>query len=175
MIRSIATEGTEFTKRCSLMPSRQPSPEPGCSQIRKGLASPLCVLGDLCGLNSSGMRALISSHRGHRVHREMLPDAIEAALVSAGLLSDRARPKRRATSGNGCRSVKSLAKSGSGSGSISALFGALPSWTAQTSPPSCVRIETTRLRHPVSPVRMPCPILSIPRPIATPTPILLRH
>jgi hypothetical protein len=64
------------------MQTRQPSPEPGCSQIRKGLASPLCVLGDLCGLNSSGMRALISSHRGHRVHREMLPDAMQTRQPS---------------------------------------------------------------------------------------------
>ena len=77
----------------------------------------------------------------------------------------------------GGRSVRSLHKSGSGSesGSIPLLVGALPSWTAQTSLPSCDITATIRLRYPVSQVRIPSRVLSIPRPIATPTPILLHH
>ena len=46
-----------------------------------------------------------------------------------------------------------------------------PSWTAQTSLPSCVNTAIIRLRYPVSHVRIPSRVLSI----ATPTPILLRY
>jgi len=44
-----------------------------------------------------------------------------------------------------------------------------------TSLPSYVRTATIRLRYPAFRVRIPSRVLSIPRPIATPTPILLRH
>ena len=44
-----------------------------------------------------------------------------------------------------------------------------------SSMPSCVSTATIRLRHPVSHVRIPSRVLSIPIPIPTPTPILLRH
>ncbi len=79
--------------------------------------------------------------------------------------------------GNSGRSVRSLSGSGSESGSesIPVLVGTWPSWTAQTSLPSCVNTAIIRLRYPVSHVRIPSRVLSIPRPIATPTPILLRH
>ena len=88
------------------------------------------------------------------------------------------RPKKQAIHhasppGNSCRSVRSLSESESES--IPVLVGTWPSSTAQTSLPSCVR---TGQRYPVSHVRIPSRVLSIPipiaRPIAIPTPTLLR-
>src|SRR5690554_1518446 len=71
----------------------------------------------------------------------------------------------------GGRSVRSLSESGSGSGSesIPILVGA---WPAHTSLPSCVCTAIIRFRYPVSPVRIPSHVLSIPRPIPTPDPDL---
>ena len=54
------------------------------------------------------------------------------------------------------------------------LYGASPPSTAQTSLPSWVSTATARLPYPVSCVRIPSPVHSIPIPIATPTPSLLR-
>ena len=70
--------------------------------------------------------------------------------------------------GNGCRSVRSVRSwSESKSKSISV--------AAQTPPPSLVSTTTIELRYPVSRVRIPSRVLSIPRPIANPTPSLLYH
>ena len=85
--------------------------------------------------------------------------------------------------GNGCRPVRSLSESGSGSGSesrksrksIPVLIGTWPLCTAQTLLSSCVGTPKIRLRYPVSHVRIPSRVPAIPRPIATPTPILLRN
>ena len=60
--------------------------------------------------------------------------------------------------GHGARSVRSVRSlSKSESGSIPVLVGTWPSWTAQTSLPSCVNTAIIRLRYPVSRVRIPYP------------------
>jgi hypothetical protein len=50
-----------------------------------------------------------------------------------------------------------------------------PPSAAQTSLPSFVSTATIQLRNPISRFRIPSRVPSIPRPIATPTPILLCH
>jgi hypothetical protein len=85
---------------------------------------------------------------------------------------DGSRPKRRAPSGNGCRSVRSLSESGSDS------LDSLVQYGTCTHAPLIARFRVWSAPQqygctPVSCVRIPSYVLSIPRPIASP--ILLRH
>jgi hypothetical protein len=114
----LATEGTEFTERFFLLPSRrQPLLQPGYVEMEKTCASVFSVT-SVAGLFSAAVvrkgrwRSAIGvaigigigiewtrdriawrsrffgglSHRGHRVHGEILPFAIDGTtLTSAGL------------------------------------------------------------------------------------------
>ena len=184
-------------------PKRRAPPGSGCRSVRSlpesgsgsesgsesipELASPLTFFG----------RALVRKvlpQRSPRTQRNKSFPIWYAPGRSAGRLVDgkrknlsvnsvpsvaKAYPKRRAPAGNGCRSVRSLPESGSGSESgsesIPVLVGSWPSWSAQTSLASGVSTATIRLGYPVLNVRIPSGVPSIPRPIATPTPIKLHH
>jgi hypothetical protein len=80
--------------------------------------------------------------RNVHVHSEAVHVHVHDDVASTSTSTSRSR--------NGCRSVRSWSKSKSKSKSKSesnpALVGTSPSWTAQTSLPSCVSTATIRLR-----------------------------
>ena len=139
-------------------PKRRVPPGNGCRSVRSSFAM------DLFGRPLARPRNVHVHSEAVHVHVHVHDDA---ASTSTG------------TCTRGCRSVRSLSESGSGSElgseSIPVLVGTWPLCTAQTLLPSCVGTPTTRLRYPVSHVRIPSRVPSIPRPIAIPTPILFRH
>jgi hypothetical protein len=130
-------------------PKRRAPPGSGCRSVRSSFAM------DLFGQPLARPRNVHAHSEAVHVH-----------------VHDDAASTCTCTGTRGCRSVRSLPESWSGSESGSESIPVLVgSWTAQTSLASGVSTATIRLGYPVLNGRIPSRVPSIPRPIATPTPI----
>jgi hypothetical protein len=87
------------------------------------------------------------------------PKGLDQAIAPAHPITNPKTPPRHRASARGSR----------------IRMGRTPAEMAPTSPLGYVSTITTRLHDPVLRVPIPLRILAIPRPIATPTPSLLRH